>query len=266
MIADSCQRWSERRESRRPAGETIRAAEYEVASIPNAATARDFVARHHYARSASSTAHRFGLHRRGELVGVALFGPPASMNAHRAVFPSLQISEAVTLGRLVLLDEVPGNGESWFVSRCFELLRERGVVAVESCADPQPRTTDRGELVHRGHLGTVYQATNGRYVGRTNVTTLRLLPDATVLSNRSAGKVVRGERGAAAAVAQLEAAGADALRPDEDAAEWLRLWRGRLTRPMRHRGNHRYLWCLDRRRRREVLDHHADLRYPKAAA
>src|SRR5206468_753503 len=122
---------------------------------------------------ASSTAHRFGLYQRGTLAGVALFGPPASANAHRAVFPTLASAEGLTLGRLVLLDEVPANGESWFVARCFERLRDRGVVAVESCADPEPRTDAAGERVFRGHLGVVYQATNGRYRGRTRPSTLR---------------------------------------------------------------------------------------------
>lgn len=31
--------------------------------------------------------------RPGDLVGVALFGPPPSMNAHRAVFPTLRLDE-----------------------------------------------------------------------------------------------------------------------------------------------------------------------------
>jgi hypothetical protein len=263
MLAATCQRWTERRASRRPAGEPIVTSEYEVAPSMSAAEARAFVAQHHYARTASSTAHRFPLYRRGALVGVALFGPPASMNAHRAVFPSLDIGEAVTLGRLVLLDEVPGNGESWFITRCFEMLHDRGVVGVESCADPQPRPTAAGALVHRGHLGIVYQATNGRYVGRTNESTLRLLPDGTCWSNRAAGKVARGERGAEAAAAQLVAWGADPLRPGEDPVDWLRRWRAALTRPMRHRGNHRYLWCLDKRRRRDVLERHPSHAYPK---
>lgn len=262
MIVDFVQRWTERRESRRPAGETIRTSAYDVAPIASASEARSFVELHHYAGSASSPAHRFGLYRRGDLVGVALFGPPSSMNAHRAVFPSLTIGQAVTLGRLVLIDDVPGNGESFFVARCFEALRTRGVVAVESCADPQPRTTDVGKLVHRGHLGIVYQATNGRYIGRTNPTTLRLLPDGTCYSNRTAGKLVRGEQGRRYAASELEKWGADQLQPGDDALAWLRLWRARLTRPMRHRGNHRYLWCLDKRRRREVMTAPA-VAYPK---
>ncbi len=262
MITETCQRWTEGRESRRPAGELIKTSAYDVAPIASAAEARAFVAQHHYAATSSSTAHRFGLYRSGELAGVALFGPPASMNAHRAVFPTLTPKQAVTLGRLVLLDNVPGNGESWFVAQCFELLRARGIVAVESCADPQPRTTSSGELVFRGHLGIVYQATNGRYVGKTNDASLRLFPDGTVFSNRASGKVVQGDQGRAYAVDQLVAWGADTLRTDEDPLAWVRCWRAKLTRPMRHRGNHRYLWCLDKRRRREVMTAPA-LAYPK---
>jgi hypothetical protein len=262
MITDTVQRWTDRRESRRPAGELIRPGDYEVARIDSAAEARAFVEQHHYAGTASSTAHRFGLYRRGWLVGVALFGPPASMNAHRAVFPSLSIVQAVTLGRLVLLDEVPGNGESYFVARCFDALRGAGVVAVESCADPEPRTDERGSRVFRGHIGTVYQALNGRHLGRTNPATLRLLPDGTCLSNRAVGKLVRGERGSVGAVETLVRWGAEPLQPGEDALAWLRLWRSRLTRPMRHRGCLRYVWCLDRRRRREVMSAPA-VAYPK---
>jgi hypothetical protein len=253
VIVEHVQRWTEGRASRRPVGELIRTAAYDVAPIESAGVARAFVARHHYAASASSTAHRYGLYLRGNLVGVALFGPGASMAAHRAVFPALTIREAVTLGRLVLLDEVPGNGESWFVARCFESLRAAGIVAVESCADPEPRITASGDIVHRGHFGCVYQALNGHYIGRTNPATLRLLPDGTCFSNRTSGKLAQGDVGRRYAAAQLERWGADPLRDDEDALAWLRRWRGRLTRPMRHRGNHRYLWCLDKRRRREVL-------------
>lgn len=93
----------------------------------------------------------------------------------------------------------------------------------------------------------------GHYVGRTNPCTLRLLPDGTCYSNRTSGKLAQGDVGRRYAAAQLERWGADPLRDDEDALTWLRRWRGRLTRPMRHRGNHRYLWCFDGRRRREVL-------------
>jgi hypothetical protein len=270
-----CQRYREGRG--RPAlGELFDPTIHDVAPIAEQDIAEAFIKLHHYAGYASPTPHRFGLYCRGELVGVALFGPPASMNAHRAVWPTLGTKEAVTLGRLVLLDSVPKNGESWFIARCLELLASPKlyrplmsdgtprlpVVGVESCSDPWPRVNAKGETVFRGHLGIVYQATNGRYVGRTNDNTIRVFPDGTVLSNRSSGKLVRKERGNAHPVDQLEAWGAEPFQPGEDATAWLRRWRSTLTRTMRHRGNHRYLWCLDRRRRREVLSAPA-LPYPK---
>lgn len=264
MLTDTCQRWTERRESRRPAGELIRTSAYDVAPIDAWSVARDFVAAHHYARSASPTSHSFGLYRAGDLAGVALFGPPASMNAHRAVWPTLSIDQAVTLGRLVLREDVPGNGESWFITRCFEILRRRGIVGVESCADPQPRTKADGSRVFRGHLGIIYQATNGRFKGRTNAATLRLLPDGTVLNNRAQGKLVRGERGGHLAIDELVRWGARPPADGEDVLAWLQQWRERLTRPMRHQGNFRYLWCLDDRRRTELLGYGPTLPYPKA--
>ncbi|HET9062402.1 MAG TPA: hypothetical protein VFO62_03850 [Candidatus Binatia bacterium] len=250
MIAETCQRWTEKHETRRPSGETIRASAYDAIAI-DPSTAVAFVRRHHYARECSSRSHTFGLYQRGELAGVAVFGALPSMNAHRKVFPTLGTKVGVTLGRFVLVDSVPGNGESWFIARCFDLLRERGVVGVESCADPT-----------RGHIGTIYQATNGRYVGKTNPATRYLLPDGTELSNRAASKLTGGERGDGRAIAQLVSFGADAPQCGEDLVAWLRVWRARLTKTVRHHGNHRYLWCLDRRARRAVLAA-PSLPYPK---
>jgi hypothetical protein len=261
VIVDDCQRWTEKRESRRPAGETIQTSAYEVAPISSPA-ARAFVETHHYSGTFSPASYRFGLHERGELVGVAVYGVAPSMAAHRAVFGSLSLQQGVSLARLVLLDRVPGNGESWFVSRTFAMLREAGVVAVESCADPEPRPAADGKLTHRGHVGTVYQALNAQYVGRTNAASLRLLPDGTCLNNRACGKIVRREQGCDYAVAQLVRWGAETLQDDEDALAWLRTWRERLTRPMRHGGNHRYLWPINKRYSR-MFDHMPDYAYPK---
>lgn len=261
MIVDFCQRFTDGRESRRPAGELIKTSAFDVELIAPR-LAKRFVKQHHYLKTASSTAHPFGLYRLGELAGVALFGPPASMAAHRAVFPTLTPREGVSLGRFVLVDDVPGNGESWFIARCFELLRARGVVAVESQSDPGPRVTIDGRTVFGGHLGIIYQATNGRYVGKTNAATRYLLSDGTCFSNRAGGKVRNGERGRRYAARQLGQWGADPIEPGENVREWLAYWTARLTRTVRHRGNYRYMWCLDRRRRREVLRRDA-LPYPK---
>ena len=62
------QRWREGRDSYRPSGETIRAADYEVHRFPSVApgaddAARDFVEGHHYSRSFPAARERFGLYK-----------------------------------------------------------------------------------------------------------------------------------------------------------------------------------------------------------
>lgn len=262
MITDKSQRWTERRESYRRDSDRFDPSTADVALLDHD-TATAFVDRHHYSGSCSPTAHPIGLLVRGEHVGTAVFGPTASTNAHVAVFGSAYTQkQCVTLGRFVLIESVGKNAESWFIGQCFDLLRTRGVIGVESCADPEPRLAE-GTIVKPGHVGTIYQATNGQYVGKTNPASLWLLPDGTVLSNRAQGKLVRGERGEGRAVAQLIAAGATPPAPDEDVLAWLRTWRPRLCTKMRHQGNHRYLWCLDKRHRRAILGGKPDLAYPK---
>jgi hypothetical protein len=203
----------------------------------------------------SSRSHTFGLYQRGDLAGVAVFGALPSKNAHRFVFGDLSMKEAVTLGRFVLVDSVPGNGESWFIARCFDMLRARGVVAVESCADPV-----------RGHLGIIYQATNGHHIGRTNRATRYMLPDGTELSNRARSKLTCHERGDARVIEQLVRWGATDPHPGQDLVAWMRYWRKQIARPFRHPGNFRYLWALDRRFRRRVLGRFDALPYPKLTA
>lgn len=251
MITDTTQRFTEGRESRRPKGELIKTSAFDVEAIDRE-LARDFVCTHHYARECGSRSHTFGLYQRGNLEGVAVFGALVSMNAHRKVFGTLGTKVGVTLGRFVLVESVPGNAESWFIARCFELLRGRGVVAVESCADPV-----------RGHCGFIYQATNGRHVGRTRRETKYLLPDGTELSNRASSKTRSGERGAGRAIEQLVTFGAERPDPDADMKAWLKRWRRQICTSYRHPGNFRYLWCLQKQMRRTVLDRFDALPYPK---
>ena len=264
MIVDVSQRYCERRVRYRPAREVIRPQEYDVVECHDDTTPRAFVISHHYAASYPAARFRFLLYRRADLVGAAIFSQPISEAAHYAVWPALRPAEAVDLGRLVLLDNVPGNAESWFIARCFELLRGR-IVGVTSCADPVERTAADGQRIFGGHIGGIYQATNGRYLGRTNPASIRLLPDGTVLSNRTMGKILRRERGWRAAAEVLRRWGADPLAEDEDARGWLRRWRSLLTRPLRHTGNHRYTWVIDEKRRSELIPYGPLRAYPNVA-
>lgn len=267
MITDRSQRWTERRESYRRAGREIFDASAHDVELIDQATAKAFVKQHHYAGECSPTAHPFGLFERGTLLGVAVFGPLPSVNAHNAVFgPAYAQTQCVTLGRFVLVEAAGINAESWFIARCFDRLPSRGVIAVETCADPVERHTPDGVLVKPGHIGTIYQATSMQYVGKTNPASLPLLPNGTVLSNRAESKTRSGERGAGRAVEQLVAFGAQAPRDGEDLKAWLQFWRPRICTTFRHYGNHRYIRVLDRRHRKAILGNKPNLSYPKIGA
>jgi hypothetical protein len=254
---DACQRWRGRATSYRPAGEPINTRRYEVAAMPSDREARAFVVAHHYSASYPAARFRFGLYRGTDLAGVAVFSVPASQAVLRRAFPGVEPAAAVELGRFVLLDDVPANGESWFFARCREVLRREGIAGVLSHSDPVPRETSSGAVVMPGHVGTIYQASNAVYAGRASAGTIFLLPDGTVFSRRAISKIRNGERGRHYASAVLERHGAEPLG-SEDPAAWLGLWLPRLTRRVRHPGNHRYLWALDRSVRLPV-----SLPYPK---
>lgn len=140
------------------------------------------------------------------------------------------------------------------------ILRREELLGVVSFSDPVARRRADGTSVFAGHIGTIYQAHNGRYLGRSTARTLHILPDGTVFSARSAQKIRARERGWRYSASVLERLGADVLGPQEDAGAWLRLWLPRLTRTLRHPGNHRYAWALSRRIRRHLPESQT---YPK---
>lgn len=245
------QRWRDRRETYRPA-EPIDTRRYEVVELsgPGAdGKAEGFVCRHHYSASYVAARFRFALYCGDELVGMAVFSQPVNDRTLTNVFGPIARTDAAELGRFVLLDEVPGNGESWFIARCFELLRPR-LCGVVSFSDPFPRDTLDGRLVHPGHVGTIYQATNGVYLGRGARNTLYLLPDASALNGRTLQKIRDRDRGASGTLERMVAFGARPLEPDEDASAWLARELPRVARRRRHPGNHRYAWAFARSMRR----------------
>src|SRR5262252_7100744 len=175
------QRWRERRDSYRRPDEQIKTSRYDVVEIADDTTAKTFVKTHHYSGSYPAARFRFGLYRSGALVGVSVFSVPMRKAVLTKVFPG-DASDSVELGRFVLTDDVEGNGETWFLARCFEQLKAKELRGVVSFSDPMPRQAADGRQMFAGHLGIIYQAHNGRYLGRATRRTLRLLPDARVFS------------------------------------------------------------------------------------
>ena len=279
MITSVDQRWRDGRANYRSDPFDPFGFEVEVVAKDGSATKpetpKGFVLAHHYATSYPSARFRFALHAPGgALMGVAVFSHPTN-NAVLDPLPGVG-KERVELGRLVLLDDkrVGRNAESWFIARCFEHLHDVGMVGVISFSDDVPRTNLAGERTFKGHVGIIYQASNATYVGRATKRTLRLLPDGTVLNDRAIQKVRKRERGWEYAARQMVAAGAamgaviPMLTPGEDSLAWLHEQLPRCTRKLRHKGNHTYLFGLDRAAKRDIAarvrrKELPQLRYPK---
>jgi hypothetical protein len=251
LIVDWAQRWRGGRDSYRPAGEPIVTSAYEVAAIDTDNEAKRFVLEHHYSGSYVAARERFGLYRGEALVGVAVFSQPQNDIA-LDVLPGGR-ETGIELGRFILLDDVPANGETWFLARCLRAMRRIGYVGVVSFSDPVARRDSTGRIVMPGHVGTIYQASNATYLGRTKAERKHLLADGTVFPNRTLAKIRKRDKGWEYGVERLVGYGAAAPRAREDLRVWLARWLPRLTRSMEHGGNLKYAFDLRRRGSRARL-------------
>lgn len=125
--------------------------------------AKAFICQHHYSGTMVAARLCAGLYRRtgvdgSRLVGVAAFSVPmqgAAITRYTGFAPH----NGVELGRFVLLPEVGFNGETWFLSRAFKLLKQEkggpgGVRSIISYADPLERRNAEGILTKPSHAGT----------------------------------------------------------------------------------------------------------------
>ena len=126
---------------------------------------RTLVAEEHYARGSSNTAtFRHGLYRRKEwpfvLSGAAQWIPP-TRGAAEATLRQLEMDadwrRVLALSRFVIAPDVPTNGASYLLGRSIRLVRQSGAWDVlVTYADER-----------HGHKGTIYLATNWRYIGES---------------------------------------------------------------------------------------------------
>lgn len=253
-VAGVSQRWRERRCRWVPSGPAFTPARYSVGEISERDAAA-FVTRHHYSRSWPSTTIRYGLtrHDDSELVGVLTLGVPMSNKVLTNPFPTLEPNrESMELNRLVLLDEVPANGESWFCARAFKAAAHRGVRGVVAFSDPIPRTiVEDGACreIKPGHLGIVYQALGFDALGRGTRRSLIMLPDGSVLTARARAKVTSRERGHQGVVERLQGLGAAPAPPQGSLGAWLAGSLDQIgARTVRHPGNYRYALRIGRTR------------------
>lgn len=264
-----CQRWNQQRTSSVSTTTKINPADYIVEQI-DTKTAVNFVTTHHYSRKKPSIQARIGMfniHTR-ELVGVAIFGVPGN----ESVIPKycgVHPRAGTELNRFVLLDSVPGNGETWFLARAFDLLRSINptIKRIVSYSDPMPRQNAHGEIIKPGHYGTIYQAHNAIFHGRSGKRTIILAPSGEVLSERAICKLKSDDVGARYAYEDFIRHGADRMKPGETGRDYVsRIFQTDARfRKTTHPGNFVYTFCLgDRRERTAYRQATASLPYPKA--
>lgn len=235
--------------------------------------ARPFVEAEHYARSYPAGRIAFGLFRKtgvapAELAGVAVISVPMNQNAVPK-YLGLAPNSGAEIGRFVLKPEVAFNGESWFLARCFRLLKSerpdiRGLI---SYADPLERADAMGRITKPLHIGGIYQATNAHFAGRSGRRTIILAPDGSVVSERALSKIRNEERGLNYAIDDFLASGAAPREPGEGLRAWVaRALADPRFRRLRHPGNYVYLFALDREAKRLIERQNPErLAYPKAA-
>jgi hypothetical protein len=256
----ACQRWNPGGIAswRRSCDGGFDPARYGVAPIGEE-QARRFVTSLHYSRSYPVASQRYGLFdliaATPVLAGVAVLSVPAGKAVLTSVFPHLEpYRESLELGRFVLADEVPANGESWFLGQCGRLAAATGLRGLVMFSDPVERRRADGTLVMPGHVGVIYEASNAVYTGTGTPRTLTLLPDGTVFSDRAAQKIRRQDHGHDYAERQLITFGAQPPRAGQNPAAWLaEALAAAHARKIRHPGCHRYAFPLGTRRQRAAV-------------
>lgn len=128
---------------------------YEI-SLCNRSEIREFIETHHYSHNINGlkSSYCFKVEDSGKLVGAVLFGELSTTSWKKY---GTSEKDVVELRRLVLLDELPRNSESYVVGYCLRYLRKHSSYkVVVSYADPE-----------YGHSGVIYKASNFKYLGQT---------------------------------------------------------------------------------------------------
>ncbi len=250
------QRWRERRALWATDFRIINPKAYSVDIIYHV-VARAFIAEHHYLPTYPAAQVAVGLFGRcARLEGVAVFAVPATDAVITRHTGFTDPAKGCVLARLILLDSVPQNGESFFCARAFRLLRHTrpSIEAVVSYSDPGA-----------GHIGRVYAALSGAHRGTTRPRAV-LRANGRTISDRTLSKIRGRERGMDGAIEQIVALGLPGPGPRENPAGWLeRLQADGLL--ARHRQPGLFTYCFELTRDARRLGRHLPrLPYPKVLA
>lgn len=153
--------------------------DYEVKQI-KFKLAKEYIRENHYSHSChNGAAPCFGIFDNDILIGVLMFANPCSERVRASVFGIEYKNHVTELHRLHIKDCTPRNTESWFISRCFKLLKQikPHIWSVISFADQT-----------EGHEGTIYKATNAYRLGSSSKATFYIDQEGRLRHPRQNGK------------------------------------------------------------------------------
>ena len=144
---------------------------------------KDFVERNHYSHNINGLkiSTCTGLYIQNQLVGACVFGR-LSTTAWKKFSDSE--NKVMELRRVVLIDELPKNSESYFIRRSIKIMRKENpeVEILVSYADPE-----------YGHNGIIYQALNFLYIGDTPQDKILITPEGKRYHSRAMRTTYKGK-------------------------------------------------------------------------
>lgn len=115
------------------------------------------VVEYHYLHRRAPASFCFGLFdESGQMLGTIVYGKPASPSLCKGIAGPEESSRVIELTRLWIADITPKNAESFLIGNSLKMLPVEYDIVV-SFAE-----------IGAGHLGTVYQATNWIYTGKSD--------------------------------------------------------------------------------------------------
>lgn len=128
--------------------------------------ARPYIASNHYTKTfPDSTKYTFAGYINGKLAGIITYGMGTSKNQYLALLPDLENGEYLELTRLWSPDGFPKNTETKLISQSIKML------------PPETRLVMSFADGSRGHVGTIYQASNFYYCGMSSASRMMITSD-----------------------------------------------------------------------------------------
>jgi hypothetical protein len=135
----------------------------EIEVVPATKEAIIQLARKHYLRSIPAHIKRIYVvrykhpHEGNMVIGMAIYGYPMP-SVSKFLHPEAAFKEVLDLKRLYLADVGIPNLESYVIAQTLKLLKQD---------EPDVKVVVTNANEKAGHIGTVYQATNAIYLGKT---------------------------------------------------------------------------------------------------